>query len=376
MLNIDNVCISNNILPLSRPSPITSDAELSNSEELGLTVPLTPDKFAEAAVSAAIENITNTKPVSETTIPNKDILLPMDEASSATKKPFVSVTNDSGPQVTTTMSKENNRETETPLSLSLTGGDTGDVETQQTMALHYITDDVTTPDESLEQNAALLGVTVSGNGVPPGSSSHLGISDNAAKEPMDVDINNEPNETLHGITVTGNVITAPLHGVTDLNSLDHSYSRQTNDSSIVNHDYYATTEDEDYAVEGLLQLSATDNPRVDFPGDNSQLLPIGARIPNAAPMDINLETAAVTAAIENITLEETVSKTTNTVSTQTTFTRQRHNRPIELSEWDTDDEALKKPITRSPTKVTKNPRSPKKAEFKTVKYGIKKRRSS
>ena len=280
---------------------------MSNSEELGLTVPLTPDEFTEAAVSAAIENITNTKPMGETTTPNKDILLPTDETSGATKKPLVSATNDSGPQVTTTMSKENNRETETPSSLSLTGGDTGDAETQQTTALHYVTDDVITLEDSLEQNAALLGVTVSGNGVPPGPGSYLGISDNAAKEPMDVDINNKPNETLHGVTVTGNVVTAPLHGVTDLNSLDHSYSRQTNDSSIVNHDYYTTTEDEDDAVEGLLQLSAADNPGVDFPGDNSQLLPIGARIPDGAPTDINIETAAVTAAIENITLEETVS---------------------------------------------------------------------
>ena len=31
---------------------------------------------------------------------------------------------------------------------------------------------------------------------------------------------------------------------------------------------------------------------------------------------------------------------------------------------------------RSQTKATENPRLPKKAEFKTVKYGIKKRRSS
>ena len=166
--------------------------------------------------------------------------------------------------------------------------------------MHYVTDDVTTLDESLEQNDALLGVTVSGNGVPSRSGSHLGIGDNATKEPMDVDINNEPNETLHAVTVTGNVITVLLHGITDLNSLDHSYSRQTNDSLIVNHDYYATTEDKDDAIEGLLQLSAADNPGVDFPGDNSQLLPIGACIPDAAPTDINLETTTVTAAIENI----------------------------------------------------------------------------
>ena len=168
----------------------------------------------------------------------------------------------------------------------------------------------------------------------------------------------------------------PLHGVTDLNSLDHSYSRQTNDSLTVNYDYYATMEDEDDAIEGLLQLSTADNLRVDFPGDNIQLLPIGARIPDAAPTDITLETAAVTAAIENIALEEMVSKTTNTVSTQTTFTRQRHNRPVELSELDTEDDASKKPITRSQAKLGENSRSPKKAEFEMVKYGIKKRRSS
>ena len=124
--------------------------------------------------------------------------------------------------------------------------------------------------------------------------------------------------------MTGNGITVLLHGVTNLNSLDHSYSRQTNDSVIVNDNYYATTEDEEDVIEGLLQLSAADNPGVEFPGDNSQLLLIGAHIPDVAPTDINIETAVVTLAIENIALEETVSKTINTVSTQTMFTRQRH----------------------------------------------------
>ena len=141
---------------------------------------------------------------------------------------------------------------------------------------------------------------------------------------MEVDINNEPNETIFGVTVNGNGVTVLLHGITNLNLLDHSYSRQTNDSVNGNDNYYATTEDEEDAIEGLLQLSAADNPGAKFPGDNSQLLPIGAHIPDVAPTDINIETAAVTAAIENIALEETVSKTTNTVSTQTTFTRQRH----------------------------------------------------
>ena len=82
----------------------------------------------------------------------------------------------------------------------------------------------------------------------------------------------------------------------------------------------------------------------------------------------------VTAAIENIALEETVSKTTNIVSTQTTFTRQRHRQPAELSDLDTDGDLPKKPITCSQMK--EDSRTPQKAEYKTVKYGIKKRRSS
>ena len=160
----------------------------------------------------------------------------------------------------------------------------------------------------------------------------------------------------------------------DLNVLDHSYSRQNNDCSAINPDYYATTEDEDDTIEDLLQLSAADNPLVEFPGDNSQLLPIGVYTPDAAPTDINIETAAVTAAIENIALEETVTKTTSTVSTQTMFTRPKHRPPIEISDLDSDNNLPKKPTTQSQTKD--NLKSPKRAEFKTVKYGIKKRWSS
>ena len=268
--------------------------------------------------------------------------------------------NNSRSKVTTTMSKETINETETPPPLPSTGGDNEIPEIRQTTALDNITEDVTVSNESPEQNDTLLGVMVSNDGVV-----------NSNEEPMDVDINNEPSETLHGITMTGNVATVPLHGVTDLNSFDHSYFRQTNDSLIINLDYYTTTEDEDDAIEGLLQLSAADNTGADFPGDNSQLLPIGTRISDTTAIDINLETVAVTAAIENIALEETVSKTTNTVSTQTTFTRQRHNQPVELSDLDTDDDWSKKPIMHSQTKTI-----PKKAEFKTVKYEIKKRRLS
>ena len=268
------------------------------------------------------------------------------------------------------------RKSETPSLSPPTEGDNGDVDTPPTTVLDQIPENTATSGGSLEQNGGLLGVTVPSNVIPPGPGLSLNIADTITNEPMDVDINNEQNETLHGVTVTGNVVAKPLHGVTNLNSLDHSYSRQTNDSLTINYDYYATTEDEDNAIKGLLQLSATDNLGADFPGDNSQLLPIGAHIPDAAPTDITLETAAVTAAIENIALEETVSKTTNTVSTQMTFTRQRHNRPAELSDSDTEDETSKRPNMHSQAKSEENTRSSKKAEFKTVKYGIKKRRSS
>ena len=117
-----------------------------------------------------------------------------------------------------------------------------------------------------------------------------------------------------------------------INILDHSYSRQNNDSVATNLDYYATTEDEDDTINSLLWLSATDNSLVEIPGDNSQLLPIGANVPDAAPTNINIETAAVTAAIENIALEETVTKTTSTVSTQTTFTRPKQRLPNVISD--------------------------------------------
>ena len=185
---------------------------------------------------------------------------------------------------------------------------------------------------------------------------------------------NEANESLYGVTETGFGVMIPLHGITDLNVLDHSYSRQSNDCSVNNPDYYATTEDEDDAIEGLLQLSAADSPLVDFPHDNGQLMPIGVNTPDISPTDINLETAVVTAAIENIALEETVAKTTSTVSTQTTFTRPKHRQPVEISDSDSDNNLPKKLTTRSQTK--ENEKSTKKAEFKTVKYGIKKRRSS
>ena len=378
VLNDDNVCLSdNNEPPLSRSSPVTSDAEPSNSDQLKLAGPLTLGEFTEVAVSAAIENLSNIQPVNETAIPNNDKSVLVDETNNAKREQLASVINKSIPKAITTIEK--NTESEPPSLLPpIEGdnGDNGDVDTPPTTVLDQITENAEVSGGSLEQNGGLLGVTVPSNFIPPGPNLSLDIGDTMTDEPMDVDINNEQNETLHGIMAIGNVVMKLLHGITDLNSLDHSYSRQTNNSLPVNYDYYATTEDKDNAIEGLLQLSATDNLRADFPGDNSQLLPIGALIPDAVPMDITLETAAVTAAIENIALEETVSKTTNTVSTQMTFTRQRHNRPAELSDSDTEDEVLKRPHMRSQAKLEESTRSAKKAEFKTVKYGIKKRRSS
>ena len=82
-------------------------------------------------------------------------------------------------------------------------------------------------------------------------------------------------------------------------------------------DYYATTEDEDEAIDGLLRLSATDTSLIEFPGDNGQLMPIAPKVHETG--DMLLDTAEVMTTIENIALEETIDKTTSTVSMQTTF---------------------------------------------------------
>ena len=140
------MCLSdNNEPPLSQLSPLTSDAEPSNSDQLELAGPFTPDEFAEVAVSAAIENLMNIKPVNETAISNNDKPVPVDETSDAKSEQLAYVINESRPEVTTTLSMEKNSETETPSSLSLTEGDNGDVDTPQTMALDQVTENATTP---------------------------------------------------------------------------------------------------------------------------------------------------------------------------------------------------------------------------------------
>ena len=83
------------------------------------------------------------------------------------------------------------------------------------------------PSVTLGENDTLSGGTEVCNGVPPGINPNVSIGTYTSEEPMEVDINNDPNETLFGVTDTGIGVTVLLHGVTNLNSLDHSYSRQS-----------------------------------------------------------------------------------------------------------------------------------------------------
>ena len=150
VLNDDNMCLSdNNKPPLSRLSLVTSDAEPSNSDQLELAGPLTPGEFTEAAVSAAIENLSNIQPVNETAIPNNDKSVLVDETSDTKSEQLASVINESRPEATTTMEK--NSESKTPSSLPPTECD-DDVDTPPTMALDQVTENATTLGESLEQN--------------------------------------------------------------------------------------------------------------------------------------------------------------------------------------------------------------------------------
>ena len=110
-------------------------------------------------------------------------------------------------------------------------------------------------------------------------------------------------------------------------------------------------------------------------GENSELLPIGAKLPDLAPTRKALDTNEVTAAIENIALEETVAKTSVTIGTQTTFTqtKQKYDQSNGDSDTDTDFEPTK---AGNKKKLTDNgPKSPW-GEFKTKKFGLKKQCSS
>ena len=92
VLDDDNVCLSdNNEPPLSRSSPVTSDAEPSNSNRLKLAGPLTPGEFVDAAVSAAIENLSNIQPVNKTAISNNNKSVLVDETNDAKGEQSASV---------------------------------------------------------------------------------------------------------------------------------------------------------------------------------------------------------------------------------------------------------------------------------------------
>ena len=55
---LTNECINYEETPLNRLSPVASEEEVFDNEELGLTAPLTPNEiadFAEAAVTATTE---------------------------------------------------------------------------------------------------------------------------------------------------------------------------------------------------------------------------------------------------------------------------------------------------------------------------------
>ena len=117
------------------------------------------------------------------------------------------------------------------------------------------------------------------------------------------------------------VVTSLLPGIMNNNTTDHAYHRQDDYTDRPTFHAYATTEDEDNAIDALLQLSKSQVADENILSDNSELLPIGANLPDLAPTRIALDTDEVVAAMENITFEETVAKTSVTIGTQTSFTR-------------------------------------------------------
>ena len=116
------------------------------------------------------------------------------------------------------------------------------------------------------------------------------------------------------------VIMETLSGVTNKDNIDHAYHRQPGNTEAPSFQNYAITEDEDNDIDALLQLSESQVAKELIPGNNSTLLLIGVKLPDAAPTNISLDTEAVTAAIKNIALEETVSRMLFTTGTQTMFT--------------------------------------------------------
>ena len=284
MTYIDNKDISDCGLPLDQLTPTVSEEDVSENELSGVTSPpigmYTPDNIETAAVTAAIENIADYRllcGVTDNTINNNlsvtsehipevteynnadtslnELTGSILKVSETETLPTSAMDNHIPESPPSPLSGEqehyenNNSEVESDLQNKLTP----DTSLDSTVE----TEDAGKTDESSEPNDKLLGVTKPGNGITSTVNPIPDTTVNATDEPMDVDINNElteTNEPLHGVTETGNGITIPLHGITDLNVLDHSYSRQNNDCSVTNPDYYAyaTTEDEDDAIEGLL----------------------------------------------------------------------------------------------------------------------------
>ena len=171
--------------PLNQSSPIASEEEVLDNEELGLTAPLTPNEIAEiaeAAVTAATENIMSSTSAHEMTIPNTNISLATSETDDTNKELSVATANqdantlldkssgtDFRTKVITTMNKENTNDIVKPSSLSLPEGqeqcDNENSVTKQ-KASTCIVDEAVTSSVTLGQNDTLFGVTEAGNGIP------------------------------------------------------------------------------------------------------------------------------------------------------------------------------------------------------------------
>ena len=135
MPTADNECINHEEPPLNQSSLVASEEEVFDNGELGLTAPLTPNEiaeFAEAAVTAATENIMSDKSVHETTSPNTNTSMAMSETDDTNKESSVAAANqdantlldkssgtDLGTKTITIMDKENTNDSEKPPSLPL-----------------------------------------------------------------------------------------------------------------------------------------------------------------------------------------------------------------------------------------------------------------
>ena len=89
-------CINHEEPPLNQSRPVASEEEVFDNEELGLTAPLTPNEiaeFAEAAVTAATENIMSDKSMYERTSPNTNTSMVTNETDDTNKESSVGAAN-------------------------------------------------------------------------------------------------------------------------------------------------------------------------------------------------------------------------------------------------------------------------------------------